>query len=226
MSHTTPHTTGRIIHPAVAVVLVVALLSTVPGCVGVLAQLVNVGWGNTIPARYKGLEGKQVAVVCISGSSSFGPSSAADDIARSVSNRLRTNVSKIKLVSDEAIADWMDRNDWNQVDYRELGEGVNAEMVVAVDLSTFTLHEGKTLFRGRSELSVTVYDIINGGNVVYESSMPEIVYPATTGVHSGEMSEDAFRRYFVEIVAHRVGRHFYAYDATSDFGQDALVLGN
>ena len=121
----------------------------------------------------------------------------------------------------------MDRNDWNEVDYQEVGAAVGADMVVANDMQSFSLYYGPTLFRGKSDVIITVYDVKNRGALLFEESPPQILYPVASGLHiSGGANEADFRRRFIDYVAMRMARNFYTYDATSDYGQDALVLSS
>ena len=197
------------------------------GCIArFAANILNTSLGNMVPAKFEGLEKKRVAVVAVSGSSSFGTTTAAEMIARTVETKLRDNVTGIQIVDQQEIGDWMDRNDWNEVDYQEVGAAVGADLVVAIDLQSFSLYDGPTLFRGKSDVIITVYDVTSGGAILFEESPPQILHPVASGLHvSGDTSEGDFRRRFIDYVSTRIARNFYAYDATTDFGQDALVLG-
>ncbi len=211
-----------------AATLVACLLATSTGCIAKFAaNMLNASLGNKVLAKFDGLEEKRVAVISVSGSASFGSTSATEIITSKVEAKLRDNVRRIRIVNQQEIGDWMDRNDWNEVDYQEVGEAVGADIVVAVDIQSFSIYDGPTLFRGKSDVTVTVYDVRNGGAVLFEQSPPQIVYPTTSGLHvSGDTNEADFRRRFIDYVAERIARNFYDYDATTDFGQDALVLGS
>jgi len=69
-----------------------------------------------------------------------------------------------------------------------------------------------------------VYDITDSGKIVFEETPPQMVYPNAAGLHSTETTESNFRRLFIRVVSERLARYFYAYDATLDFGQDAMPL--
>ena len=212
-----------------SLVLLLVLCGTMVTSTGCLARfaahVLNAGMGNMVPAKFDGLSELRVAVVTVSGSSDFGPMSAAERVARTVEDKLRENVKKIDLVSNQEIADWMDRNDWNGINYQEVGEAVGADAVVAIDLQSFSLYDGKTLYRGKCDASVTVYDIRNRGEVIYEVAPPQIIFPVAAGLHTTDASEREFRRWFVDYVGERIARHFYPYDAAADFASDTTVLG-
>ncbi len=182
----------------------VLALAAAGGCVGTLANLMNVAQGNVVPANYTGLKGKRVAVICVSNSEAFGPSFASIALAGQVGKLLKSNVSDVTIVDPQKIADWIDRHDWDYLDYKEVGRGVDAEMVVAIDLDTFSLHEGKTLYKGRADLEVVVYDMKQAGKEVFSYTPTQIQFPENTGAHTTDMSEETFRRQFLSVIASRI----------------------
>ncbi len=182
-------------------------------------------YGNTNPAKFDGLKGKRVAVVCLDADSLKGPGSEADRVARAVATTIGYNVSDIKLVRPNEIADWLDNNSQDITDYKDIGRGVKADMVVGIDLESFTIHEGQTLLKGRASVSTRVYDMQRGGEVVYESPSHEISWPENGARHVTE-NEANFRTAFIHTLSHRIARDFYPYDKVEDFGADAAFLGN
>jgi hypothetical protein len=208
--------------PLVSYLAAVNLAAT--GCVGTLANLIYTAHGNLVPARYTGLKDKRVAVVCVSNSEAFGPSYASRALASLVGKLLQENVADVTLIEQQKIADWIDRNDWDYLDYQAVGRGVDAEMVVAIDLDSFSLHEGKTLYKGRADVNVVVYDMTQGGKEVFTYSPTQLQFPENAGHHTTDMSEEAFRRQFLNVIASRVARQFYAYDVKEDFARDASVI--
>lgn len=204
--------------------LLTPCLLTVTGC-GMAINLIHAGWGNLVPAEYDDLRQRQVAVVCVSSSASFGPRPVSETIARQVSALLKENVRDIQLIGQQTIEQWIDENDWNQVDYLEIGSGVGAERLIAIDLVSFSLHEGQTMYKGRADVEITVYDLSDEGAVVFQRSLPEIQFPQNSGQHTADISEREFRRQFVNVVANRIARHFYAYDFKEDFARDPTFIG-
>jgi hypothetical protein len=123
-----------------------------------------------VPAEFDGLKGKRVAVVCLDVNSLSGVGGEADTIARAVGMLLSRNVKDMKLVRHTDVADWVDTHGDDLTDFRDVGRGVKADMVVGIDLLAFNLHEGQTLLKGRSKVGVKVYDMTKGGELVYEAS--------------------------------------------------------
>jgi hypothetical protein len=205
-------------------VIVCVALATATGCIGTFANLMNAAQGNVVAANYTGLKGKRVAVVCVSNSESFGPSYASLALADLVGKLLERNIPSASIIEPRKIADWIDRNDWDYLNYKAVGQGVDAEMVVAIDLDSFSLHEGKTLYKGRADISVVVYDMTQDGKEVFAYSPTQIQFPENAGHHTTDMSEEIFRRQFLGVVASRVARQFYAYDVKEDFARDTSVI--
>lgn len=203
-------------------------LSFHTGCIArFAATLMHAGMGNKVPPKYSGcaVPDRKIAIVCLTQSSSFGSTTAAESICENVIKYLRNHIEEINLVDQQEIDRWMDENDWNQIDYRELGQGVGADVLVAIDIRSFSLHEGKTLYKGRADVEITVYDLGLNGKIVFEEAPPEIQYPVTAGFFTSEISESEFQKQFVDFVAYRIARNFYPYELSEDFGRDPSSVG-
>ncbi len=193
------------------------------GCVGFPAQIMNViNGGHKIKAEFPDLEDKRVAVVSVSNSSSCGPNTVCTMLSRSVSAILEDEVKNIEMIHQDVVADWVDTNGWDQMDYREIGEGVDAEMVLAIELDGFRLHEGRTLYRGQADVTITVYDMTDGGKVAFRQELLEFSFPRNGARHTTEISEARFRRLFVTVLARDVAKYFHDYLYEDDFGIDAI----
>jgi len=195
------------------------------GCQMFLSTVGLMSGGNMADAAYDGLEGQRVAIVCLSDSSSYGSGTESSLLASSVATLLAENVAEIEVVSASEVADWVDRKGWDQIDYRQVGQGVKADRVVAIDVEGFRLHQDPTLYKGEASLTVTVFDMQNPRNHVFRRSLPELSYPRTGVVHASDVSESKFRRQFIKILSEQVARYFYKYDALARSALDgAFVL--
>jgi hypothetical protein len=196
-----------------------------PGCgpVATIAWLIH--GPEMIPAEFDGLRGKRVAVVCLDGNSLGGPGGEADAVAKAVAMNLGKSVSDIQMVRQNEVADWLDSHGDDLTDYRAVGTGVKADMVVGIDLLSFNLHEGQTLLKGRAKVGVKVYDMKKGGELVYESSPKEIAWPENGARHVTE-NEANFRTVFIYTLAERIARDFYPFELAKSFSEDARNLGN
>ena len=121
-------------------------------------------------------KGKRVAVVCHPlVQLQYRNAGVAKDIAKQVSKKLKEHDSTIQLVSRKDIDDWADKND--NTDYVAIGKGVKADMVVGIDLESFSDLEGATLYRGQAICKIAVYDVKVGHDPVWERPMPKLLYP-------------------------------------------------
>lgn len=208
-----------------SVLALAVLLASNSGCLGQLVRLgVLFGRGPNMPAECKALRGKKVAVVCVSDDTPHLQGSAAQRLANNVTALLSQNVKGIQVISQEKVADWIDTNDWDQVDYREIGRGVGANLVVAIDLSSLSLHDGQTLFQGTASLSVKVYDMEQGGSVVFDKPMPDVKFPESGGHSTASTTEGRFMNVFLALLAQRVSHLFYEYEQDELFALDAQAL--
>lgn len=204
---------------------VVAATVATPGCVIDIFTTVMYR-GRLAPAECTALEGKKVAIVCTANSGDFGPNPSAGIIARHIGQKLKANGKEITIVNQQNIDAWIDEHNVEYIDYAEVGRGVKADMVVGIDLLSFTLHEGQTLLKGRSKVGVKVYDMNKaGGELVYEKSPTEIAWPENGSRHVTE-NEANFRAHFIGMLAERIARDFYAYELAQNFGADARHLAN
>ena len=211
--------------PSVLVLAAICVLPVTSGC-GILATMAYWVHGpSKMPPKFTGLEKKRVAVVCLDANSLGGPGGEADAIARAVTLNLSQNVPGVNMVRQQEIANWMDTQSQDLTDYRDVGRGVKADMVVGIDLRSFSIHEGQTLLKGRSSVGVKVFDMTKGGEVVYESPPNEISWPESGARHVTE-NEANFRTIFIHTLAQRIAREFYAYEMNIDFGSDARFLAN
>ena len=129
-------------------------------------------------------------------------------------------VPGIQVVRQNEIADWIDSHNADLTDYRDVGRGVKADMIVGIDLVSFNLHEGQTLLKGRARVGVKVYDMGKGGEVVYDDPVKEISWPENGARHVTE-NEANFRAIFIRTLSQKIAHDFYDYELITDFAVDA-----
>jgi hypothetical protein len=194
-------------------------ISLVGGC-NFLSTVTYWSGGSMVKPVYTGLAGKRVAVVCVADGGSYGSGGESAMLARMVGSMLAEHIADVEVVPASEIADWEDRNDWNEIDYREIGRGVKADRVVALDLSGLRLHQGSSLYKGQAAVTITVLDMHDGGREAFSKTLSDITYPVNGFYSATDTSEAAFRRVFLSVVARQVARHFFEYDALDEFGPD------
>lgn len=221
MDRTTQHTMNRMF-PALQAGVTLALLLAASGC-GVLANAIYFVKGNNVTAECNLLEGKKIAVVVRPVTTlEYRNSGVARDLAKQIGVLLEKNGHKVQVVSQREIAQWADENDWEE--YNVLGKNVGADLVVGLDLEEFSLYQGQTLYQGKANVSIGVYDAKGGKEPIWEKSLPQMLYPPTGGIAASEKPEHQFRRQFLMTIAEQVARHFYEHDPTTDFASDSTAL--
>lgn len=193
------------------------------GCVGALAQLLYVVKGHKLKAQFPGLQEKTVAVVCVTDSTAYGPDTLSSTVNKAVSLQLKQNVRKCTVVSPAKVSQWIDSNGWNQSNFVEIGRGVEADMVVAIDLGSYTIKEGQTLYKGRCDLTVTVYDISQGGKVVYSTGATDYTFPPN-GRPAIQTTERQFETVYLAKLTDQIARLFYDSDALDKVAEEASVM--
>jgi hypothetical protein len=202
-------------------VLVCVGLLPLAGSVGcsVLYQLAY-GDGQKVKAEYQGLSGKRVAVVCMMNASSFSDGVTSTDIAESVGAILAKEVDEIDVVPQEDVADWMDENEWDEADFTEIGRGVEADTVVAIEVDAFSLHESTTLLKGRADVTTTVYDMTKDGKKAFRTTDRDFSFPTNHPVPATPNSQRTFRYVFIRELAEQIAKNFYDYNLSEDFARD------
>jgi hypothetical protein len=206
-----------------ALLVTAAALFSTGGCqIGMftLAYLIK---GNDVPAEYKGLKKKTVAVVCRTPTGiKYVGSKVNRDLARDVGKLLETKGEKIKIVPAQDVNKWCDEHQWEE--FVEVGNAVKADVVVGIDLDKFSLYDSPILYKGKANATVHVYDCKDGGKMVFEKILPPTVYPPNTVIETSAKQPAAFQQEFLAVLADQIARHFYPHDPYADFGQDADAL--
>lgn len=207
----------------VAALVGLPLVITSSGCAPLIATGMYIAQGgNIVPAEFDGLEDHRVVVVCRPPSShEYRHAGASRAIAAQVSRLLVDNVKKIDVVAPRDVDNWLDESDWS--DFKDLAKAVDAERVVYIEMNNFELYKGTTLYQGQADLSVTVYDMKNNSKLLWDRHLGEILYPTHSGIPAQDKPVQQFEREFVNLVAARIGEHFYKHDANSAFAMDAMA---
>lgn len=209
---------------ALAALATILIAATLVGC-NMLSVAAFIIHDDNLPAEYNGLVGKRIAVVCRPACQlEYADASAAPDLAAMVGDLLAKNVKKCTIVPPSDVAMWADSNNWDS--YAEIGRAMKADVVVGIDLENFNLYEGTTLYQGRADVHVWVYDLHTGKSrqIVWNKKLPQTIYPPTAAVPISEKSDDAFRREYLAVLADHVGRLFYPHERLVDFASDADSL--
>jgi len=207
--------------PSLLGVVATVLLTACSGCSTLLTAAYLI-MPEDVPAEFKGLKGKHVAVVCKPiVELEFADAGSARELAGTVGALLERNVRKARVIGQQEVARWIDENAW--VDYQTVGKSLAADMVVGIDLEEFRLPEGSTLYRGRATVHVRVYDIA-AKKVVFEKRFDDFTFPTDSAIPKSDRSEPQFRGMFLQILAGKIARSFHAYDSRTSFAEESLTF--
>lgn len=203
-----------------ATALLLTAVATSTGCFGgLIANIAHVIHGpERAKVQFDKLEGKRVAVLCVSATDAYGGGSFPMQLGKAVHLQLRANVPDIEMVSQDDLADWTDRHDWTQSDYLEIGRGVKADYVVVIELNTSVrLKEGPQLFKGHADFTTSVYETAKNQQV-FRKRYEDYSWP--TQPRYGD-DERTFERAFLGRLAGTIARPFYAYELLADVASDS-----
>jgi hypothetical protein len=216
--------TGPVFRPGLVLVAALALvIASQSGCTKAFTSIAYLFKGFETEPEYKGFKNKRVAVVCRPMVQlQYSAGNVSNELAAELGRLLRSNVKKVHIVEPERIAEWTDEHDWQ--DFTEIGQALNADLVVGIDLKQFEIYQGQTLYQGKGKATVTIYDIANDGEVVFQKNLPQKIYPPNTGIPTSDKPADEFRRQFIAVFADEIGRSFYGYDPRRDVARDSEAL--
>ena len=202
--------------------LAIATSMTITGC-GALAQFMYIVKGHDIPAEYSAFENSRVAVVVLTDSSSYGPDPLSDKIEHYIATKLLGNIDDVEIVSKREIDNWTDINGWNETNMDELGKGVNADFVLSVNVEDYKIREGSTIYKGRSEVTVNVFDVAK--NTVSFTSGPDYMEYPENGRPAIQTNDRKFEAFYLAWLTERIARRFYKYESLIDVADEASFSG-
>jgi len=201
---------------------VAAILATQTGCLGLMANFMHAVGVDRIPAECEELEKSKVAIVTVTDRSQYSDDISARLLTRKLGDLLRTKINGIQLVREDEVQQWRDTNGWDSVDYGELGRGVEAEKVVAIELTNLKLREGATLYRGSAAVVLTVIDV-ETQEIDFRKEIDEFTFPTNAGQYTSETTEPKFRKLFLGMLAKRIARVFHPYDFADTVALDGAI---
>ncbi len=178
--------------------------------------------GDVIPAESKDLNNQRVVVVCRPPSShEYRHAGAARDIGKNMSALLREEVPGIDVVSPSEVDNWVDEQDWEN--FKDLGRAVKATRIVYVELDNFDLYKGATLYQGDADVTMTVYDMTDGGKEIWQRDIGQVLFPRNSGIPAADKPVQKFQRQFVDVVSRQLASYFYKHNPNATFALDAVA---
>ncbi len=193
------------------------------GCIATTAQLLHVIHGLKVKAEYPGLKNSRVAIVCVSDASSYGPNKLTSTVSQALASILAREVKNIEIVPHAEIEHWKDSNGWNEIDFVEIGKGLEADKVVAIEIGSYSIHEGTTMYKGRATVKTTVYDIEQDGSIEFSQGPAEYQFPKSHGRPSLSTSEQQFEAVYLGKLVENISRSFYDSERVDAVAEDATI---
>ena len=208
---------------ALLLALVIATLATSTGCIQEMAQLLYVIKGYKIEPPFPALKDKKVAIVCNSNTPAFGPDSLSVTISKHIALALATSEDQITIAAPAKVDEFIDANGWQEESAEQLGEAVGADYVVVIEVENYSIHEGATLYKGRSDWTASAYDVANGGKIAFSNGPNHYAFPET-GRPSLQTSERVFESFYLAQLCDIISKQFISFDKMDSYANEALIL--
>ena len=206
---------------AAAFVIAPALASGT-GCVSLTANLMRMVYGNDIPPEYVGLKDQKIVIVC-SDEKGYCQSDTTSQVSRGLQAIVTNKLRKATVVPQSRIDNWL-ASDAEGADVApQIGRALEADVVILVDMRGMTLHDGATMYRGKSDITVELFDV-EKGEVAFRKNLHGFTYPQNAAIGRTEMEEEKFQRIYLNEVAIRVSQLFVPSPMGSDIATDARLL--
>lgn len=119
----------------------------------------------------------------------------------------------IQVAPPDLVRAWLDENpEWDKAD--EIGRAFNATYVIHIDLNDYSLYEehSSTLYRGRADAMVSVYQIDDDGygEQIYSKELIS-QFPLRAPRATTEVSFSNFKQEYMTRLSEEIGRLFYEY---------------
>lgn len=198
--------------------LIVCALATT-GCTRLMTLGALLVYGTESPADFKDLQGKRVAVAVST------PSGIQNDVpgailSRQINALLAANVKKISIIDAQEVEQVAKDFPAGTMDMAKLGQRLDAEYIVAVQLSNLQLQEGPTLYKGRCECSVAVYKMGGGDTPVFTKDHSNFTAPES-GISKTAMDEAKFQGVYLGLLAKFIAMSFHPHDRGEEIAIDA-----
>jgi len=207
----------------VLLLLLAATFATSTGCIQEIAQLLYVIKGHRVEPPFPALKDKKVAIVCTSDAAAFGPDSLSVTMTKHIGILMATSNDKITIAAPAKVDEFVDANGWGDDSPRKLGEAVEADFVVVIDIEDYSIHEGSTLYKGRCEWTASAYDVANEGKIAFSVGPKHFAFPET-GRPSIQTSERQFESFYLARLCDRISKQFVTHDKLESYAEDALII--
>ena len=106
------------------------------------------------------------------------------------------------MIDQRKIAKWTDENTWEE--YSEVGKAVKADMVVGIDLESFSIYQGQTLYQGKADATIRVFDCRHGNKEVFEKTIRNAFTRRAPAWPLRNAPRPTFRQEFLMVLANQM----------------------
>jgi hypothetical protein len=181
----------------------------------------------TVQAKYKGLEGRSLAIVVFTDpSTQYEYPTAREHVAGAIATEfakeeVHKEIKNFRVVPVRNVLSYQERNlRWNELDKTQLAKNLGADSLLFVSLTEFTTREPHStgMMRGIVTAEVTLYDARKpeSASRVWKGDNVRVVYPddSSPGVIGTE--DRAIRQTIVSRLAQKIAWNFYKHQETPD----------
>ena len=93
---------------------------------------------------------------------------------------------------------------------------------MVIEVGSYSIHDGVTLFKGRVDLTCTVYDIEKEGQISFVQGPEEFIFPKN-GRPSIQTSDRQFEAFFLARLTDHISRLFVKTDKMDTFANEAIL---
>lgn len=195
------------------------VVSSATGCTRLMTLGALLVYGTDLPPDFKDLQGKRVAVAVMTPNGIQNDASSAI-LSRQLNALLAANVKKISMVDPQEVDQVARDFPSGSFDMVKLGKRLDADYVVAVQLSDLSLHDGPTLYKGSCKCSVAVYEVNEGATPVFTKDHSNFTAPES-GIPKSAMEEAKFQGVYLGLLAKFIAMNFHPHERGADVAIDA-----
>lgn len=202
------------------ITLAILVCLSATGCTRLMTLGALLIYGTEIPADFKELQGKRVAVAVVT-PNGVNKDAAGVTLSRQINALMAANVKKISMIDPNEVDAVANDFPSGAFDVIKLGKKLDAEYVLAVQLSDIQLHDGPTLYKGRCKCDVAVYEVAEGDLPVFTKDHSNFIAPSN-GISKMAMDEAKFQSVYLGVLAKFIAMSFHPHERGADVGIDAL----
>lgn len=200
------------------------------GCAGALMMPYYLIYGTDAPAVYK-KEMKEIpkesrmVVICRSNLNLYGSSNPNADLSIALTHVISTEMKdakkkKLEWIPFSEVEDtFEDEEAFNAQSFEKLGNQLNADYVIGVEIDSFDIHHSTQFYQGNAKVMVKMVRVKDGETIIRQS-LPQYTYPPTP-VPSADYEEIEFQKKFIVRLARNIATLFCPHDPHAEYAADS-----